>query len=177
MDIWLLKRDSRYTPLDFADMADVALLSGFQTAQPLAHDWPEPDVCFAGPHPLRSNCPGLHTVPAWGLPAMMALFPLVDPFIEILPLNCEQGEYYAIQVLNAPDVLDHSRAMFRRFKGHIIGVDQYAFREEALEGQHIFKLAEDAYSQVFVSQAFRALAARHNLTGLAFAPLPQPSPV
>lgn len=116
------------------------------------------------------NMPGLYYKPAWDKRAVEVLRPLVEGQVEILPLLSDDGEFFFINVINVLHCLDHERSTFyyARTDGRIVGVKDFVFQPSCLDGQHIFRLAEDNYAVVYVSDDFKHTVEANGLTGLEF---------
>jgi hypothetical protein len=100
--------------------------------------------------------------------ALQALLPLIQDEIEALPLVDLPEQFYLINMLQILDCLDMTRSepiYFRDGLG-IRGVKKFVFREECIEGKHVFKLSIWPRADVFVSDAFRAITENTQLKGL-----------
>ncbi|HLK13229.1 MAG TPA: DUF1629 domain-containing protein [Fimbriimonadaceae bacterium] len=105
---------------------------------------------------------------AFSARALEALYPLIGDKIEALPLDCRDGRYYLINVLNKVE-LDEPRSEFRRVpSGRISTISKYAFPRGSTDGQHIFKLKQKPLGETFVSPEFKQAVEAHNLVGLVF---------
>jgi hypothetical protein len=101
--------------------------------------------------------------------ATQVLSPLIVGSAEVLPLQCEAAQFYAINVIEVVDCLDHSQSEVVWFKdGSLAGIKRHIFKPRCLERKHIFKIPERKRSFVFVSDAFKQLIEDHQLTGLVF---------
>ncbi len=90
---------------------------------------------------------------------------------EILPLSCNEGEYYAFNVTTFVDALDESNSEVKRFKdGGIMRVLRYVFFPDKLRGASIFKIPQFP-RQVFVTDKFRKVVIDNKLLGFEFVDL------
>jgi len=89
---------------------------------------------------------------------------------EILPLSCNEGEYYAFSVTTLIDALDESKSQVERFEssGSIMRVLEYAFFGDKLGGATIFKIPQFPRSEVYVTGKFHKLAVENDLLGFKF---------
>jgi hypothetical protein len=127
------------------------------------------------PEPLLrgSNFPGFYTLPAWDAKAIALLHPLVDNAVEYLPLDCDEGEFWLVNVLDVADCLDWEQSELTYFDdGGLKGIRRYVFKPDCLEEHHMFRTPEHKYSRIFVSDEFKALVENSNLVGLRFEPAP-----
>ncbi len=145
--------------------------TALEQGKPLARSWGPPSVGVdehAGRWPDFPSL--LLSIPVFSARAWGVLRPLVGASVEALPLDCPAGpSYFAINVLDHVEALDHDRSAIVRFTdGGIMMVDSYAFKPGLLNGKHMFKLPETATIEVLVSGDFKELVERHRLTGLLF---------
>ncbi len=110
--------------------------------------------------------------PSFGLPivsrrAIEALRDLPSGTWEFLPLVCDEGEYYFMNVLRVADeALDMANSEMRTIAGTSrVTIERHAFNADRLAGLAVFKLSLD-YATVFVTDAFVDRAAAAGLTGL-----------
>jgi hypothetical protein len=101
--------------------------------------------------------------------AVRVLSPLMGDAVELLPLQCEEGEFWLLNVLQVLDCLDRERTVFTYWPdGDVKGASKIFFQAGCLEDRHIFRLPIHNYSRVYVSQAFKDLVDEHDLRGLRF---------
>lgn len=116
----------------------------------------------------RCDFPGLSIALVCNHKAWQILEPLIKNSVELLPLQCDSGEYSIIKVIDVADCLDYSRAVVKRFdNGRVMHVVAYAFKDGCIGDRIIFKLPECG-TRVFVSQAFKDCIESHGLKGLFF---------
>ncbi len=145
--------------------------AALERGKPLARSWRPPRVGVdehAGRWPDFPSL--LLSIPVFSARAWETLRPLVGASVEALPLDCPAGpSYFAINVLDHVEALDHDRSEVERFDdGRVMAVDFYAFKPGLLRGKHVFKLPETARIEVLVSNDFKELVEKHCLTGLIF---------
>lgn len=88
-----------------------------------------------------------------------------------LPLAFDEREYFLLNCLHLPDVLDTSASsMTLRRDGSVSAIDQYAFKPSAVAGEMLFKVS-GAPNSIFVTDRFRSLAEGQGLTGLFYQPV------
>ena len=127
------------------------------------------------PAPLirGSNFPGFYMLPAWDAKAIALLDPLVGDAVEYLPLDCDEGEFWLVNVLDVADCLDWEQSELTYFDdGGLKGIGRYVFKPNCLEGHHMFRTPEHKYSRIFVSDEFKSLVENSDLVGLRFVPAP-----
>lgn len=119
----------------------------------------------------KSDTPGLSSgVPVLSPRAIEVLKDLMGDKVEILPLRCRKGEYYAINVLDVLDCIDYEKAEFERFEssGRIMLFNKYAFNPDCVNGKHIFKIVDEPVRRPFVSDEFRNRVLDNELVGFKF---------
>ncbi|WP_139796394.1 imm11 family protein [Sporomusa malonica] len=119
----------------------------------------------------KSDTPGLSGgVPVFTPMAIAVLKDLMGDTVEVLPLRCRKGEYYAINVLDVVNCIDYEKADFERFKssGRIMLFNKYAFKPECVKGKHIFKIIDEPVRRPFVSDEFRNSVLENGLVGFKF---------
>jgi len=88
--------------------------------------------------------------------------------VELLPVDCPEGQYYIMNVLNVISALDLDRSDLKQFSdGGIFEISKYQFFSEKLKGEHIFKLKEYLV-ETYVDEEFRNAVTENGLTGLVF---------
>jgi hypothetical protein len=101
--------------------------------------------------------------------AWKVLEPLIGDSVELLPLECSEGEFNLLKVINIIDCLDYSKADVFRFQetGRVLHVRKYAFKEDLIRDRHFFAIPEKKYG-ILVSQSFKDLVEQNQLKGLTF---------
>ncbi len=121
----------------------------------------------------ESHFPGLDGIQGWEEKAVKVLKPLVEDAVEFLPLISKTGNFWAVNVLDVVDCLDHERSVLEYQKHleaerRVLRIDKYVFQNGCLEGRHIFRMPEYNYARVFVSDDFKHQVEVNNLMGLEF---------
>lgn len=119
----------------------------------------------------KSDTPGLSGgIPVFSPKAVEVLKDLMEDSVEILPLRCRRGEYYAINVLNVLNCIDYEKAKFKRFQssGRIMLFNKYTFKPECVKSEHIFKIIDEPARRPFVSDEFRNRVLDNELIGFKF---------
>ncbi|RYF74600.1 MAG: hypothetical protein EOO39_08325 [Cytophagaceae bacterium] len=102
-----------------------------------------------------------------GQKAVDALLPLINGSVELLPYPTEVGTYYLVNALDEGDYLDRKRTDCDEIlpNGHCFGINEYVFKESALQGKHIFRIPDDAVTR-YVSGEFIDTCKQHKLQGI-----------
>ena len=182
MKIWRIHPDpDRYrsvSPLEMTPSETVDLKSRFGAGTPIGAMW-QPIRVSLFQYEGEDRKP-MGDFPSFGgvVPliiskmALDALLPLIGADVEPLDLTTDFGPYLALNVF-ARDCLDLSKTEFKRFKsGRIRGVEHYVFRNDHLEGHHIFRLPQEIMSRIFADTSFKEAVESHGLQGLHFDEIP-----
>lgn len=119
----------------------------------------------------KTDIPGFSPgIPVLSPRAIEVLKDLMGDKVEILPLRCRKGEYYAINVIDVLNCIDYEKAEFERFEssGRIMLFNKYVFKSECVKGKHIFKIIDETKRRPFVSDEFRNRALENELVGFKF---------
>lgn len=184
MNIYKYVPDSdKYDCLDNMQDWDV-----FWTGTLLAPSWTPISVPYYARYGQPSDFPHLcGPLPVFSKRAWHALQPLISKAVEALPLICDTemiplprgerkivpagpfGPYFAINVLDIVDCLDHDRSEITLYSnGAVMMVDSYAFKAGCLKDKHILKLPETRDLEVLVSEQFKNVVETNKLQGLKF---------
>lgn len=100
------------------------------------------------------------------------------PFLgnaEILPLLCDFGNYWAINVITVLDAIDYENSVFKNFpsgsrNGHprVMFFRKYEFIPEEIAEYHMFKIADMPKSAIFVDDVFVKTVEENGITGFKF---------
>ncbi|MFC7615670.1 hypothetical protein ACFQV2_21405 [Actinokineospora soli] len=91
--------------------------------------------------------------------AAAALAPLLEPWGELLPLDCPDAELHLFHALAVLDALDEDRSDIVKFDdGTVLAVDSYAFRPAAVTAP-VFKVPQLLRGPLFVDERFADAAA------------------
>ena len=118
-----------------------------------------------------SNTPGFYPhIPIFDEKAIEVLDDLIIDNAEILPLDCEDGVFYAINVVNVIDCIDYEKSKYKTFrdKKRIMRFEKYAFDEKEIDKVNLFKIKDEPLKRPFVSDFFRKRVVDNNLIGFKF---------
>lgn len=103
-------------------------------------------------------------------PARDALREVLESHGEILPLACDDGEFWIVNVTTLAHALDLGRSDVMRADedGRILMLNKPIFRNELLEKVELFKLPEIPVAHVFVTGRFVDRVRGSGLVGLDF---------
>ncbi|MEA5023431.1 hypothetical protein SDC9_21107 [bioreactor metagenome] len=170
MKVWLWKPDSnKYENLTLP-LEDVDKLIDFYEfdGRKISDVW-EPMEVGIYKKAKRGDTPSFIAGPVLSERAVETLRDILDDKVEILPLKYSKENYYVINVLNVLDAIDYTKAEYLTFDdGRVYRFTKYAFIEEKVKSQPIFKLVEHPKSEVFVSDEFRSRVLEHKLAGFEF---------
>jgi hypothetical protein len=108
--------------------------------------------------------------PALSSRAKDVVEPLIGP-AQWLPLEFEECEYWLLNLLHLPEVLDVDASKVSRLPdGKVREIEEFAFRPPAVADEWLFKLSASPGS-VFATDRFRDCVEREGLTGLFFQPV------
>ena len=150
---------------------DRKITERFFECRPLFETWKSISVSCDATMGGAGDFPSLYgNIPVFSYRAWEALRPLIENFVEALPIKYPSGQlYYAINVLNIIDVLDRDRAELKLFpNGKVMRVARYSFNDGALRGQHVFKIPDTSGIELFVSSEFKKCVELQKLKGLIF---------
>lgn len=102
--------------------------------------------------------------------AIDALKFLITTNAEVLPIHCEGRELYILKVTNQLDAIDLQKSdiLFMPDGERIMRVKKFVFKPEVVLNQNIFKIKNQLYAKVFVSDEFRNKVIESNLQGFKF---------
>ena len=106
--------------------------------------------------------------------AIETLKPIMGP-VEVLPLICDFGDYWAVNVLTTLDCVDYETSRFVRFQQRdpnviprIMYFEKYAFFPEKIVDNHIFRIPDQVRSVLFVDDVFVSTVKQLGITGFDF---------
>lgn len=171
MKIWKLKCVSnQYAGLQ-GTISDVKKRQSFN-GRPLAAEW---TPIVVKKHSMDSDkelgdAPFENRVglPVFSERAVEALYPLIHQYVEFLPLICDEGNFYAVNVLPVLDAIDYSKAQYQLFPGtkRVMYFGVYAFRPEAVENYPIFRLTDEPLKKPFISDSVKNVIDKAGLKGM-----------
>lgn len=101
---------------------------------------------------------------------MEILQPLLNGNGEVLPLDCEEGDYFLFNVTTVTDALDEASSEIVRFPDgkRIMDIKRFVFVGAELEGADVFKLPQLPLGRVFVTDPFVQAVKHGGLVGFDF---------
>jgi hypothetical protein len=163
--------------LTLASEPDMGLLSVIR-GLPAATEWSTPAVAtlemgFDGESLPISDCPVFTTAAAFSRAAVDALLDLLVENGEILPLECDEGDFFVFNVTRELDALDEGASELRRFgrngRGRVKQIVRHVFIPERLTAS-IFRIPQKPL-RVYVTQRFVDRVEAAGLTGFRFSPV------
>jgi hypothetical protein len=175
MNLYVYRPDSNYfAGIGFSLQDDERVVDAHFTDSRVGDEWiaPVARVYKEDPEP-QGDFPTVYNygkIPVVSQRAWDVLRPLIGYCCEALPIIHPTGKpFYMIHVLETIDCLDEERSEVKRFTdGGIMRILRYSFKEQMLEGKHIFKLPVTSSSGLFVDEVFRSAVERNELKGLLF---------
>jgi hypothetical protein len=163
--------------LTLAQEPDLGLLAVLQ-GMPAAEHWTTPSVAtleldFEGRTLPLPDCPVFTTSAVFSQRAVDVLLDLLIENGEILPLACEEGDFFVFNVIRVLDALDEERSELRRFgrngRGRVKRIVRHAFFPERITAS-IFRIPQKPL-RVYVTQGFVDRVESAGLTGFDFTPV------
>ena len=156
-----------YVNQEDSEIVDRVLGYGIYADRPFNQEW-KPIAVRIYPKQKRGDFIGLPGTLGCNKQAYKILEPLIKNSVELLPLNCKEGNYSLIKVTDIVDCLDYDNSTIDRFDdGRVMWVDSFAFYPEKIQNKHIFKIPE-LNAVYLVSQTFKNCVEIHGLEGLIF---------
>ncbi len=118
-----------------------------------------------------SNTPGFSShIPVFDATATNVLRDLLEGDAEILPLDCVEGDFFAINVTRVLDCIDYEKSSYKTFRDgkRIMRFINYVFKPDEVETHQIFKIPDERLRRPFVSDEFRNRVIECGLTGFVF---------
>ncbi len=140
--------------------------------EPVAVEGFDDNPGIEGDFPSLSN---YNKIPIFSQRAWEVLQPLIGYCTEALPIKHPSGQqFYIVNVMDIIDCLDEERSELVRnaATGRVSEVFKYCFKDDMLDGKHIFKTPLKSGAELFVDDSFRATVEAKGLKGLVFKPLP-----
>ncbi|MBE5886450.1 MAG: hypothetical protein E7284_08630 [Lachnospiraceae bacterium] len=170
MKIWILDCDvDNYENLTWKKELDIDYIQSFDGAEKIK-DWNPMQVKRMYDR-VFSNTPGLSPhIPVFDDKAICVLRNLLIGNAEILPLDCEDGSFYAINVINVIDCIDYEKSTYKTFRDgkRIMRFTKYVFKHEKIKGVNLFKIKDEPLKRPFVSDEFKQTVEKNNLLGFKF---------
>lgn len=94
---------------------------------------------------------------------------LIANDVELLPVQCDIGDYWFVNVTTVLDCIDIEKSRYETFRsGRIMRFCEYWLKDEVMEGHHIFLPSEEKGTVIFVSDAFKERVEECGITGFSF---------
>jgi hypothetical protein len=140
--------------------------------KPMADHWEEVHVPLVD-EKLNSkiyDCSNMLSTPIFSDRAVRVLMNSLEGKAEILPYEHPTEIYYAINVINLLDCLDLTKSIVVKNPryNNITDVKKYAFVEDLVSKETIFKLPQFKSHPIFVTDHFRDKVIEGKLTGFEF---------
>jgi hypothetical protein len=108
-------------------------------------------------------------IPVFNRNAVNALYDMLEPNGELLPIICEGENYFLFNVTRLINALDEDSCDLERFDdGRIMDIDRYSFFKDRLRGTVVFKLPQDSLGWVYVTDPFVMRVKATGLRGFKF---------
>lgn len=170
MRIWILDCDvDKYENLTWKNGIQIDEVQTYDGREKLKN-WKPMPVKRMYERPF-SNSPGLSPhIPVFDGDAIEVLSELISKDAEILPLDCDAGAFYAINVTRVLDCVEYERARYKMFRDvkRIMRFEKYAFDGSKIGNAQIFKIVDEPLKRPFVSDEFRNKVIDNNLVGFIF---------
>ncbi|MBN2391036.1 MAG: hypothetical protein JXR84_09940, partial [Anaerolineae bacterium] len=133
----------------------------------------EVEVVEPGQNLPGGDFPGLTShIPVFSAKGTRVLGQLLSSVGETIPLRCENcgDTYTALNVTRLVAALDESRSEVKRFtsSGRIMRILRYAFREDAVSDETLFKIPETVLQDVYATEAVVEKVVQSDLRGFVF---------
>lgn len=155
--------------------------------QSLMDRWATPKVAFVADteeqdewgYTLRkrdgdSDCPGLEGLLACSLQAIEFLQPLFNGWVEMLPLECDEGDYRLLNILSGIDYVKCLEAKIPPEYDPVSGVitkrETFIYKKGCIEDKHIFRLRwkSGSWSDTYISETLKQAIETSGFTGFQF---------
>ena len=94
---------------------------------------------------------------------------LIADDIELLPVRCDVGDYWFVNVTTVLDCINIEKSSYETFRsGEIMRFCEYWLKDEVMEGHNIFLSSEEKRAAIFVSDAFKERVEECGITGFSF---------
>ena len=108
-------------------------------------------------------------IPVFSAHALSILAPLIEGQAEILPLEADTGEFFAINCTVVLDCIDFNQSEVVYYKsGPIRKIKNLVLEPNCIDGLNIFRFKRYLTSAVFVSDEFKKTVDQHGLLGCDF---------
>lgn len=179
MEIFYLRADAdNFRSLVFDRSAPIyELHQALTRCQRLAGEW-RPQVVKTctnaerGKTPLaHSDFPYLGGIPVFSSRAVSVLAPVLEKHGELLPLQCDDGEFWAYNVLHSSNALDEIASEIRWLApGRAMAIKRFVFDDQQFEKFPIFRVRQMLTAGVFATTEFTDELRRTQLSGFVILP-------
>lgn len=116
-----------------------------------------------------SDAPGFGMI-IFSKKAIECLKPLINNYVEVLPLECSEGEYTLINIITVLKAIDYEKSVYDTFSDgkRIMSFDKYSFLPQVVSGIPIFKITDEKIGRGFVSDEFKKVVEENKLSGFKF---------
>ena len=170
MRIWSLDCDvDKYENLMWKEKFDLEEVQSFDGREK-SKDW-NPIKVKRMYNREFSNTPGFSShIPVFDNDAVNVLYDLLEGSAEVLPLDCEEGTFFAINVTKVIDCIDYEKSSYKTFRDgkRVMRFINYVFKPDRVKSQHMFKISDEPLKRPFVSDEFRNRVIESGLTGFVF---------
>lgn len=105
-----------------------------------------------------------------------ALFDLIKDDVELLPVDCDLGEYWVLHVMTVLDCIDLEHSAYTTYPstGNLMDISEYWLKDDVMEGHNIFMAKEPLGSRYFetawpfVSDEYVKRVEERGITGYRF---------
>lgn len=118
-----------------------------------------------------SDTPWLNTpIPVFSDRVKKAVEDLLGDAVEFLPIICDEGEFWIVNVTNVLSCIDYEKSKFLRFKssGRIMVFEKYSFLKDKVENENMFKIVDAPLMYPFVSDRFKEIIELNGFEGFQF---------
>lgn len=170
MKIWILDCDvDKYENLKWKGKIDLDYIYSFN-GESKKENWRPIEVVRMYDREY-SNTVGLSpNIPVFDRKAVDELRELLNNDAEILPLTCDDGDFFIINPIKVLDCIDYKRAEYKTFRDgkRIMSFKKYSFKEDIVSNNNIFRIIEEPLKRPFVSDEFRRKVMESGLSGFKF---------
>ena len=116
-----------------------------------------------------SDAPGF-TFPVFSKKAWHCLETLISKNVEVLPLDFDEKEYLGINVITVLDAIDYEKSIYKTYRDgkRIMAFKKYVFLPDVIANVSIFKISDEKTRYAFVSDEFKQIVEKNNLSGFKF---------
>ncbi|UQZ83688.1 hypothetical protein SK3146_02895 [Paenibacillus konkukensis] len=167
MKVYILEDKDSF--LSIVDDSKIRLLYNGFNGKPMKESWEDILLEDIKPNIKKYDISKLSCNPIFTENAVSALNDLMVGKVEILPYTHKTEKYFAINVVNVLNCVDFSKADCQKYTdGFVKSITKYAFYENMIMDETIFKIPEFIATEVFVTDQFRDRVLEAKLTGFEF---------